>query len=215
MYDGTPCVVTSGPVHDHGYRTCSVWRFGVRIRYRHRLAWIDAHGMLPPPETPHILHHCDNPPCEEPTHLYAGTQADNVADMVRRNRARRGVLRGELNGSHLLTREQVASIRAEWAARHTKYGVLGARYGVTGGAIGLIIRGTTWPDPTWNAPTPSPARGEAVGGAKLTDAAVREMRAERARGATYAALGERFGVSRKTAERAVTGVAWAHVTDHL
>jgi hypothetical protein len=32
-------------------------------------------------------HHCDNPPCCNPAHLYVGTQADNMADMARRGRA--------------------------------------------------------------------------------------------------------------------------------
>lgn len=33
-----------------------------------------------------ILHGCDNPPCCNPAHLRQGTQAENIADMVARNR---------------------------------------------------------------------------------------------------------------------------------
>lgn len=33
-----------------------------------------------------IRHKCDNPSCVNPTHLVAGTQAQNVADIVRRGR---------------------------------------------------------------------------------------------------------------------------------
>lgn len=32
------------------------------------------------------LHHCDNPPCCNPRHLYAGTHKDNAQDAVRRGR---------------------------------------------------------------------------------------------------------------------------------
>ena len=34
------------------------------------------------------LHHCDNPWCVEPSHLYAGSPAQNMADKVARGRAR-------------------------------------------------------------------------------------------------------------------------------
>lgn len=33
------------------------------------------------------LHHCDNPPCCNPGHLYAGTHLDNAHDMISRGRA--------------------------------------------------------------------------------------------------------------------------------
>lgn len=54
------------------------------------------------------LHHCDNPCCFEPTHLYAGTQKQNRADADRRGRSRNG--RAKLTESQ--AREVLAQKRA-------------------------------------------------------------------------------------------------------
>lgn len=53
--------------------------------YTHRLALQLSRGI---PASRFVLHHCDNPPCCNPYHLYAGTQADNVRDRETRGRGR-------------------------------------------------------------------------------------------------------------------------------
>jgi hypothetical protein len=73
-----------------GYARCQQKRFGRTIYLRHVLAWIDAHGTLPPPDKPCILHTCDNPPCENSEHLWAGTRADNNADARAKGRYNNG-----------------------------------------------------------------------------------------------------------------------------
>jgi len=50
----------------------------------HRFAWELANGPVPPGLW--VLHHCDNPPCVNPEHLYVGTQADNMTAAARRYR---------------------------------------------------------------------------------------------------------------------------------
>lgn len=51
----------------------------------HRQAWQLEHEQ-PIPADMMICHHCDNPPCCNPRHLYLGTRATNMRDMWRRKR---------------------------------------------------------------------------------------------------------------------------------
>ncbi|MEQ6899281.1 HNH endonuclease signature motif containing protein [Microbacterium sp. KR10-403] len=50
----------------------------------HRFAWEIENGPIP--DGLNILHRCDNPPCCDPSHLFLGTQAENVDDMVSKRR---------------------------------------------------------------------------------------------------------------------------------
>lgn len=83
-----PCIPITQKPDPRGYGRVTVLRFGKIIRYAHILAWVDANGRLPNPETPFICHHCDNPSCINPEHLYEGSPKDNSADMVARRRYR-------------------------------------------------------------------------------------------------------------------------------
>lgn len=55
----------------------------------HRLAWMYTNGKIPIGLK--VLHHCDNPPCCNPSHMFLGTQVDNIVDMVKKKRHMRGV----------------------------------------------------------------------------------------------------------------------------
>ena len=52
----------------------------------HRLAWVLVHGPIP--DGLNICHHCDNPPCCNPTHLFSGTTSGNHADCLKKGRHR-------------------------------------------------------------------------------------------------------------------------------
>lgn len=55
--------------------------------WAHRCAWRLWRGPIP--EGKLVLHHCDNPRCINPDHLYLGTDADNVRDREARGRGGR------------------------------------------------------------------------------------------------------------------------------
>lgn len=50
----------------------------------HRVAWELERGPIPDGVV--VCHHCDNPGCCNPEHLFLGTQAENLLDMRRKGR---------------------------------------------------------------------------------------------------------------------------------
>lgn len=78
------CWPWQGNRNEDGYGRLSPRR-GVIIM-AHRYAYERYIGPIP--ENLKLLHSCDNPPCCNPAHLFIGTQADNVADMIKKGRGR-------------------------------------------------------------------------------------------------------------------------------
>lgn len=89
-----------------------------------------------PTQDQYACHHCDNPLCVRPSHLYPGTPTDNMRDARDRDRLRVG----ERNHFSKLTEAKVREIRA---SKET-VGQLAARLGVTHGAVSMARSGKTW-----------------------------------------------------------------------
>lgn len=81
MPDG--CWEWTGSLNSGGYGT--VGRQGLTGRTLHRLAWEMAYGPIP--DGAQVLHRCDNRKCCRPDHLFLGTAADNIYDMIEKGRA--------------------------------------------------------------------------------------------------------------------------------
>lgn len=98
------------------------------------------HGLL-------VLHHCDHPLCVNPEHLFLGTQADNMHDMISKGRANlaRGpeILQGEHNATAKLTNEKVLQIR-ELRRSGLTLRELSKRFGVCVSEISQICLRQVW-----------------------------------------------------------------------
>ena len=58
-----------------------------RLVGAHVVAWELANGRPVPPGFK-VCHTCDNPPCCRPSHLFLGTNSENMKDAVRKGRLR-------------------------------------------------------------------------------------------------------------------------------
>jgi len=81
----------------------------------HRIAWMMTYGEIP--EGMFVCHHCDNPPCCNPKHLFIGSFSDNMQDMWNKRRHPNPTGRpsetmtGERNIKARLTSDNVLRIR--------------------------------------------------------------------------------------------------------
>ena len=136
-----------------------------RLYAAHRLAWELTNGPIP--ASMNVLHHCDNPRCCRPDHLFLGTQRDNYLDMQQKGRevksrgdkhwtrlyperaktliAKCHALprRGEQHPRAKLTATQVLAIRKRRAAGE-QLKPLAAEYGVTFSVIHHIAKRLSW-----------------------------------------------------------------------
>lgn len=79
------CIEWTGSRNRAGYGSISVGGRTEGRRSTHRLAWELTNGSIP--DGMQILHHCDNPPCCNPAHLFLGTRSENMADMISKGRS--------------------------------------------------------------------------------------------------------------------------------
>lgn len=93
----TPCILFDGYLSAQGYG--QIRRNG-KSWLTHRWVWTEANGPIP--RGKFVLHRCDNPPCMRVSHLYIGTQKDNMRDMREKGREALSSNRGDLEPEQIL-----------------------------------------------------------------------------------------------------------------
>lgn len=130
------CWPWTGPLNAYGYGNAG------HGKKAHREAYESAIGPIPRGLS--VLHRCDNRPCCNPSHLFVGTQADNMNDMWSKGRGKPapgGAFHGTANAAAKLTTEQVIQLRLEISAKNTTQRALAAKYGISEAQVSQIKHG--------------------------------------------------------------------------
>jgi len=152
-------------VEKRGTEDCWLWTGGKTVkgygvfwnneRFVHAQRFAYELLVGPIPDGMFVCHHCDNPPCCNPKHLFLGTHKDNMRDAVAKGRMASGerhgththperTARGENSGTAKLNAAQVRVIRLSCAAGTASKAALARFYGVTETNIRLIVTRKTW-----------------------------------------------------------------------
>jgi hypothetical protein len=174
---------------------------GVTVR-SHRFAYELEHGPID--ADLFVCHHCDNPPCVRPSHLFLGTAMDNIVDKVRKRRAR---------GASTLSDADVCEVRRLFASGVATRPELARQFRVGLTTIRRITVGGWAHLPPVEAFGSSGVVGDR-GGERNGNAVLTRERAQAIRdryaagGVTQQRLWTEYGVSRATIQRVLHGKCW-------
>ncbi len=124
----SPCDEWSGYRNEKGYGI-------INGRRAHRVAWEEANGPIP--EGMVVCHSCDNPPCVNPSHLFVGTQQENIADRHAKGRTVNPPSRRKL------TERQVSIMRILYRHGDTQQSLAGL-FQVSRGNVSKIVNGVSY-----------------------------------------------------------------------
>lgn len=129
----TGCWLWMGSKNSQGYGHIGVKG---KIEGTHRVAFKSVYGYLT--KGLDICHHCDNPPCVNPEHLFEGTRLDNIQDAMHKGR----IQKGEQRPGSKLTEEKVRQIRC--IGDNISSRKLAKKFGVSYHVVATVLNGTSW-----------------------------------------------------------------------
>lgn len=165
----------------------------------HRVSYYLATGV--DPSGLYVCHHCDNPPCVRPSHLFLGAPADNNEDKRRKGRASAPIRVND---------QQIEQILLIWSEGLLTQKQVAEQFGISREQAGRIIRGQS------RRATRTLSRRQCAGlpshRNKLTDAQVVEIRERYAAGGvTTRGLGSEYGVNGSLISMIVTRKTRGHL----
>lgn len=189
------CIEWTGYRYKRGYGHLVFTVSGKRYSFlAHRAAYVVAHPAVS--DDLFICHSCDNPPCFNAAHLFAGSHSDNIADAVAKHRHRHG----ESHSFAVLTEAQVIDARARYGAHEMSQDQLAARLGVSRQTMQEALVGETWRHVP-GAIIP----GTVHKGRKLSADDVGDVRRWAADGIRVGEIARRFGVNSSLISMIVSG----------
>lgn len=188
----------------YGYGGISV---NGKARLAHRVSFEVFRGPIP--NGMYVCHKCDNPPCINPSHLFVGTQLDNMRDAAEKNRVRHG----DKNGRAKLTGANVIEVCRRYSDGEM-VDAIASWFGVSRSAIYDIVNGKKWAKTSKpvieRRPIGSPGMKNPM--AKLTDDDVREIRSLNESGASTRALARMFGIGSTQSHEICSRKSWKHIS---
>lgn len=111
----------------------------------HRTSYAIEHGSIPSGMI--VMHACDNRRCVRPSHLSAGTQLENMHDMIAKGRAVTVLPEPKLGSSHhnaKLSELDVREIHRLASIGDTSHKAMSVMFGVSRSLVSLIVKGRAW-----------------------------------------------------------------------
>lgn len=143
---GSSCWFWTGATGTDGYGRIRGEFPSKRNWIAHRLSFVIHYGAIP--DGLNICHKCDNRLCVNPDHLFAGTQLENVHDMIVKGRANNlkpvGCQVGSRNNASKLSEPSVLEIRKRYASGDVTQDALAKEYGVSRLTIHSVVKFKNW-----------------------------------------------------------------------
>lgn len=115
-------------------------RFGKELKSAHRISYELTNGKIP--KGLFVLHKCDNPSCVRPDHLFLGTPADNMRDMINKHRGNKPF--GENHYFAKISEKDVIEIKRKYSLGNISTRKLATQYNIGKSQIHAIIVGKKW-----------------------------------------------------------------------
>lgn len=123
----------------NGYgRIATKGKKGRQTRLAHRVSWEMRYGST---RGRNVLHRCDVRNCVRPSHLFLGTQKDNIDDMFSKNRANK--VKGRRHWNSKLNARKVRGIRKDWNSGMSQKDIA-SKFGISIAAVCLVVNRKRW-----------------------------------------------------------------------